>query len=388
MLPTLPRTAVVLGALPGWVAGLRAAGVAVVQPGTPADLVVTTPVLAGQAAALGTPYVLVEGAVRRVPGMASRRYLALPDAGSPRFVIDPAQRHAAAYAGSLLPRLAKVAGPVLRAGVPLPGRVPSVTVGAREPGRPAVLSAAAALGAEPDGEWFLALGAGGVRRRAVFYVFPPGARRPAQVVKLGRVAGETAAFDRDERGLALARAAGPVVADKAPRLLGRGEAGGLPLSVETALPGRPMTKAIAEDVVGWLRAVARATAGPGPSVFRHGDVFPGNVVVDGTAFGLVDWEHADPAGTPLADLLFFAAHVAPLDSPTVRRWVREAARDLELGREQVRELAARTWRDHGERARASRLAREAATGEPVEPYLPERLADEWANGRAESWQPW
>ena len=404
MLPALPRRAVVLGGLTEWADGLAAAGVDVVPAGSVADLVVAPAGLARDAESLGVPQVLVEGAVRPLRTIASRRLLTLPTVAAPQFVVDPRQRHAAAYAGALLPRWPHVARPVLRAGVPVP--TPSVTVGARSPARPAVLAAAAAFGAESTGEWFLALGSGGVRRRAVFYVFPPGARVPTQVVKLGRVAGDDAAFARDERGLRLAEAAGLVVAAKAPRLLGRGAVAGLPVSVETALPGRRLgrSEVDVDRVVAWLRDVARATARPGaggvPTVFRHGDLFPGNVVVDGASFGLVDWEHADAAGAPLADLLFFAAHVVddPVgtfagrtrDSARFARWVGDAAGDLGLTRAQAVALAARTWREHGDRARAARLAREAATGAAVPPYLPERLATAWLThpSLGERWRPW
>lgn len=390
VLPVAPRRAVVLGGLTAWESGLAAAGVEVVPAGSVADLAVAPPTLARDAASLGIPCVLVDGRVS-LP-MPSRRYVTLPRRTAPQYVVDPLQRTASAYAGSLLPRFDRAARYALRPGLLLP----AVTVGARRPGRPYVLTAAAELGAV-HGEWFLALGSGGVRRRGVFYVFPPGAAAPAQVVKLGRLPGNAEAFDRDERGLALALAAGGVVADKAPRLLGRGTAGGLPVSVETALPGGRLRNAADEErVAQWLRAVARATFREG-RVFRHGDVFPGNVVVSGDGFGLVDWEHADPAGLPLADLLFFAAHVVadPVavfahGDPRVARWLREAAGDLGLDGAAVVDLARRTWQEHGDRARAARLAREAATGQRVEPYLPEVVADAWATHPAlgAAWRPW
>jgi hypothetical protein len=402
VLPALPRRAVVLGGLADWCEGLEAAGVSVVPAGAVADLVVAPAVLARDAASLGVGTVLVDGAVRSLPGMASRRILTLPRTNAPQYVVDPAQRAAAAYAGSLLPRFSRVAPAVLGAGVRMP--LAAVTVGARVPGRPAVLAAAAAFGAERGGEWFLALGSGGVRRRAVFYVFAPGSRAPSQVVKFGRVAGEYGAFDRDERGLALALSAGAVVADKAPRLVGRGDACGLPASVETALPGAGLAPSVAaaEPVVTWLRAVARATVSRGqdgePRVFRHGDVFPGNVVVTGEGFRLVDWEHAEPAGLPLADLLFLAAHVVDGDpveafatgSPVLARWLREAAGDLGLTGDQVVDIAWRTWEAHGGRARAARVLRESLTAQTVPPYPAERVADAWtSDGRlGRHWRPW
>ncbi len=398
VLPALPRRAVVLGGLREWAAVLDAAGVAVVPAGSVADLVVAPPFLARDAASLGVPCVLVDGPLRALPAMPSRKLLTLPRSNAPQFVIDPRQRRAAAYAGGLLPRFSSVARPLLGAGV-VPPSLSSVTVGARRPGRPEVLAAAASFGAASSGEWFLALGSGGVRRRAVFYVFPPDEAAPAQVVKFARVPGAQEAFDRDERGLRLALAAGAVVADRAPRLLGRGDAAGLPASVETALPGQRLGRQpeVYEDVVRWLRSVARATVQDG-RVFRHGDVFPGNVVVSGSSFGLVDWEHAEAAGDPLADLLFFAAHVADGDpveafaagSPVLARWLRDAAGDLGLSGEQVRDIAARTWAAHGARARAAREAREAATGQAVTPYLPEVMASAWVSDPrlGDQWRPW
>ena len=368
MLPRAPRRAVVLGGLDSWAGGLAAAGIAVVDAGRVADLVVAPPSLWREASSLGVATVLLDG--RGSLPMPYRRYVCVPRRVAPRWVLDPKQRAATRWARSAMPARDRAAS----------HRGPVVTVGALSPGRPYVLTAAGIS----DGEWCLALGAGGVRRRAVFYVFPPFAHEPDRVVKAGRLPGNAESFDRDERGLSAALAAGDVVARKAPRLLGRGEAGGTPYSVETALRGR-QGGADPEAVVGWLREVGRATYRDG-RVFRHGDVFPGNVVGSGRDFGLVDWEHADPAGLPLADLLFYAAHVVkdPAGDARLRRWVREAADDLGLSAETVAANAAETWRVHGERARAARLSREAATGQTVEPYLPEVVARSWPD----DWRPW
>jgi hypothetical protein len=279
---------------------------------------------------------------------------------------------------------------------PLPrlGAGPAVTLGARHPGPPALLAAAAReLGAVAADEWCLLLGSGGVRKRAAFLLFAD-AGRTQQVVKFTRQPGNTEAFDREEQALRQALAAGPAVADRAPRLLARGELAGVPASVETAMPGvplrllrRPERLAVAEDVAHWLGTVGR---------FQHGDLTGDNVLVDGGRFGLVDWEHARADGLPLADLLFFAAHVLPgrgdpvalflgrsPESPRLFRWVQATG----LSRADAGRYAAQAWQEYGERARASRLAREQLTGAAVPPYLPEQVATAWRTdpGLGEGW---
>jgi aminoglycoside phosphotransferase (APT) family kinase protein len=148
--------------------------------------------------------------------------------------------------------------------------------------------------------------------------------------------------------LGVAAAAGGTVGARAPRLLGRFTLEGLQASLETATPGtrllalltgaapRAEKLAAVERVAGWIEAVARETRGPEtaldmelarlagavvprwpvpadladrlrsvPSVVEHGDLWPDNVVIDGTSFGLLDWEGARLAGLPLWDLLYF-----------------------------------------------------------------------------------
>jgi aminoglycoside phosphotransferase (APT) family kinase protein len=73
-------------------------------------------------------------------------------------------------------------------------------------------------------------------------------------------------------------------------------------AVSAALPDR--ATAIAD--------LARAVSDPVqtlPSVLRHGDLWAGNLLVDraGRLCGLVDWDAADPAAAPGADLLQLVA---------------------------------------------------------------------------------
>jgi hypothetical protein len=171
------------------------------------------------------------------------------------------------------------------------------------------------------------------------------------VIKFARVPGYAAPFERDERGLRLAEAAGPAVTAHAPRLLGRFEVDGLAASVEQAAPGRRLTALLQgpaprpaklraiEAVAGWLVELGRATAAAGPDleperrrlerevlpawaaagvpgdlvarvpavpgVLQHNDVGCWNVIVDGERFVAVDWESARWPGLPLWDLLYF-----------------------------------------------------------------------------------
>ena len=93
------------------------------------------------------------------------------------------------------------------------------------------------LGVLGDGGWFFTPGRSDVLSRNAFHVFAtPVATRPAWTVKFSRIPGRPEAFDRDQRGLELARLAGERVPSHAPRLLGRLEMDGLHASVETVRP--------------------------------------------------------------------------------------------------------------------------------------------------------
>lgn len=62
------------------------------------------------------------------------------------------------------------------------------------------------------------------------------------------------------------------------------------------------------------RDAARFDGLPVPVTSRHGDLWPGNVLVRGRAVGVVDWEHYRDASDPLRDLWFLlltCAHAYP-----------------------------------------------------------------------------
>jgi Phosphotransferase enzyme family len=130
-----------------------------------------------------------------------------------------------------------------------------------------------------------------------------------------------------------------------PRLIGSGELLGVGWSTETVLGGAPVRRlspALIGDLVGWSAALPSAAsplpaveerfavlaaafprwgASLGaaleratllgrelPGVVEHGDLWAGNLLVDGGRLrGVVDWDNWHPAGTPGADLLHLFA---------------------------------------------------------------------------------
>ena len=130
------------------------------------------------------------------------------------------------------------------------------------------MAAAAGLGLDPAGDWFVMLGRHHVRSRSAFHVFAPGGSTPAWVVKFGRLAAARDRFDRETRGLEIAAQVGAVAAGHAPRPLGRFEVDGLPASLETAAVGDPLDAHLAarrpraaklatiESIADWLLTVA------------------------------------------------------------------------------------------------------------------------------------
>ena len=296
------------------------------------------------------------GGRRKLRGRGGlRRFVTVPGPSEPQLVVPVDRRHVARYAIStwtapvsparrLRNELARLAATF---GV-FPDLPRSLTVAA-PPGPPFAVAAASPLGVPKDADWFLTLGQGDALTRAAFQLFAPGAAEPSWVLKLSRVPGYAAPFDRDERGLGLAAAAGREAAAHAPRLLGRFEAAGLPCSLETAAAGRRLTfllqgaarrdeKLRAIDAVAtWTLAVARETAAPPetlaeerarleravlpqwpgvpadlvarlpslPAVLQHNDLGCWNVVVGRHGFTAVDWESARAHGLPLWDLLYF-----------------------------------------------------------------------------------
>ena len=241
-------------------------------------------------------------------------------------------------------------------GVQLPRTM--ATLASRSTSPPWPVAAAPALGVPSEVEWLFVPGTGDDLQRAVFHIFRPGATTPEWVLKLSRVAENNASFDADEAGLRLATCAGPYVAARAPRLLGRLDLDGLPASLESAAPGRPLNEylaasghtrakrsaigAIAEWVIGVgvetsgaagslaaersrltrLSATASAAVAalpPVPGVLAHHDLGAWNIVVtaDGSEFTVLDWEAARRPAMPLWDLLYFLTDaLLALDGPS------------------------------------------------------------------------
>jgi hypothetical protein len=342
------------------------------------DLVVASD--AAAAVATGAPMALVEGRgahqiLERVYP-AVDRYLPIPSLAAPHLILPLSHPHAADYAvrtwsvprglrGRMRNRVARW---LLGRGA-LPELRPVVTAAVVRPGSPFMVRATHPLGVPEQCEWFLTLGSGDPLTRGVFHLFPPGGDEPGWALKFARVPGYAEPFDRDERGLAVARAAGGVVARHAPRLLGRLEVAGLAAGVETAAVGARLTHLLQstlpraekvraiDAVAGWTIEAALATrtsserldrerrrleeevlprwsdlAAPGdlvqrvdpvPAVLQHNDLGSWNVISrSSTEFVAVDWESARAEGLPLWDLVYFLTDaITHLDgaSPVERR---------------------------------------------------------------------
>jgi hypothetical protein len=351
LLPRPPRTAFVAPGLESWRDGLAQAGVELVEGR--ADLAVVRaqdPLPEAEAIV-----VMGRGGRRALRGRGpTRRYAALPEPRAPHVIVPVDRPAVASYMirnwtvpeSALLRRRNDLARLAIALGAfPELGR--SLAVAAPE-GPPFVVAAATELGVPGDASWFLTLGEGDALTRAVFQLFGPDEREPEWVLKLSRVRGYNAPFERDERGLRLAAEAGGVVAAHAPRLLDRFEADGLPCSLESAAAGRRLTNLLqrrgsrrdklraVEAVAGWALRAAETTAAPAgalederrrlerdvlprypqvapdivsrlpplPAVLQHNDLGCWNVVVGRRGFTVVDWESARRHGFPLWDLLY------------------------------------------------------------------------------------
>ena len=363
-LPRPVRSAVVLGELEGWTEPLAAAGIEVTTSEgsghTSCDLVVAPADLASAAFAVGAPMVIVQGTDAsghaRGAGMSARRLLALPRVHEPVAFISLPEPPVARYAlrEMFVPtrRWKQVRNwtvlPAISRGL-VPARA-QVTVAARTGGPPFLIEAARRLGAPADAAWLLSPGQGDMLARGAFHLFPAGQNHPSHVIKFSRVPGRSEHFDRDEQGLAVAAAGGPVVAQHAPQLLGRMEEAGVHASVETAARGRLLTGFLVsdrraqdrldaiEEIADWLVRVAVETASepPGirpeldrltrdvipawqhagatpelldgldrlPAVLQHNDLGTWNIVIAPGGFTAVDWESARRHGLPLWDLWY------------------------------------------------------------------------------------
>jgi hypothetical protein len=195
---------------------------------------------------------------------------------------------------------------------------------------------------------------GSALRRNAFVLFAPGSSEPDYALKFSRVPELTLQFEREERGLAVARGAGASIASVAPTHMGRVEVRGHHASLETAARGVRLATLLrgpleleaklraVEQVVAWLERVARHTASPPatlvaerdriarevmpeytehvapdlvdqippiPSVFCHNDPSEENIVLGPAGLTLLDWEWAQRHGLPLADLVYFGIGV-------------------------------------------------------------------------------
>jgi hypothetical protein len=340
-----------LGSLDDWHSALSKVGIAVVEDDV--DLVVCEPRHAKRAAGLGAPSVLVLGSSRRSlrrAGYVTTTVLVRPGPSGPRLYV-PVDSSAAVRAALLarspgrnaVKRLATaLVVTALRAGLPLPG---AMTFAGRTRAMPRLV--ASALGPEFDREWYLVTGEGDDLQRLVWFCFE-GGDEPAHVVKFSRVAGNEEAFDRESDALRALEALPPEIRRHAPSFEGRSTVDGLPVTVETAVPGGPLhveletgrdcsgvVAAIADWIVDvgdatkrepaalapelerlerevlprWARAGAPSSLARGlpalPAVLQHNDIGCWNVHVRGDDFAVIDWESSRRAALPLWDLLYF-----------------------------------------------------------------------------------
>lgn len=366
-LPRLPRKVAVLGDPPGWLNDLRELDIEATRDAdADVDAVVATDDFVERALRANAGAVLVDGTSAsrrrlRDAGLKTRQLLPLPVSGSPLLFVDLGARRAARYGidngivhtepwriwrNRLAALLARAGALPVRAGV---------SVGTRSADVPALLRSVHEHGVDASGGWIMFVSAGSVVRRNAFTLFPRGASRPSHVLKFARVPGLASQFERDERGAALARQAGGVVAARAPAFLARFNIDGYEASLETAAVGgklanllrqpgsRSRKLKVVEAVAQWLVQVARETAtqpaaltpelrrlestvipewasagGPTsipdalasvPAAFQHNDVAEDNIVVDDGEFTVLDWEWAQEHGLPLGDLVYFAVHV-------------------------------------------------------------------------------
>lgn len=358
LLPRTPRSAAIIGGLPGWPEGLEQAGV---EPAPPerADLVVAPASAVKEALALDPELLLLEGGrpLRRLraSGRATSSALSLPDRQRPELLLPVGHGAAVRYAverwrpgagWAARTRNATARELVARGGVP-PGR-PLTVVASRGGGLPFVVAPALDLLRTRRVRLFCSFGPWAHPfSRGAFFLFPDDAREPACVVKFARLPDRPDLFDGDERGLRLAERLGGSVSAHAPRLLGRYEVDGTFASVETAATGERLAAAlvrttshtVVDRIAGWIVDVARGTAAPPETlaperrrlatevvprwadegataalveelppvaaVFRHADLWADNLFVRDDSFVAVDWESAQEHGPPLWDLLYF-----------------------------------------------------------------------------------
>ncbi|HEX6584377.1 MAG TPA: phosphotransferase [Thermoleophilaceae bacterium] len=364
-LPRKPAAARLYGELPGWRTDLLERGIEVAADGAP-ELAVASAERSRDALASGAPNVIVDasrsaaGTLRRT-GLRVRRLLPIPIHGSPALYLNLDQRAAARYGiasrgtttGQWRLVRDRLASAAAASGI-LARAVPAVAVGTRSDGVPALLHAASELGVPDRASWNMVVSPGSAMRRNAFLIFAPGSKVPDFALKFSRVPELTIQFEREERGVAVARAIGGSVASAAPTYMGRVEVQGHHGALESAArgvrlatllrgPAEVETKLRAvEQMVAWLERVSRETASPPatlsperdriarevlpqyadqvdagfadqippiPSVFCHNDPSEENVVLGSHGLTVLDWEWAQSHGLPLADLVYFGTGV-------------------------------------------------------------------------------
>lgn len=435
LLPHPVTRAAVLPGATGWHEELERAGIEVVPDrGDQLDLAVAPAERASEAHALDPAAVIVEGRRPRLPRGVS--FLPLPAHDEPLVFVplgNPAPARYAisqwAFADSAWKRARNRVLGTLAARDLFPPLRPLVTVSA--PRQPPFLVQAAYENGVPAGALPLLLaGQGDDYSRGAFLLFEPGAAEPGWALKFGRLPVELGSFEREERGLRLAQAAGVVVSAHAPRHVGRWEAAGLSCALETAATGKPLQtllqtapdegQRLTELVCSWLVGVATSTAEIGaalrpelerldrevlpawklapdaasrlsdvPGIFQHNDLGSWNILFSDERFTVLDWEGYVAHGLPFWDLWYFladaAAHLDGVESqagrpdhfqhlflgeaassPLLFRWTRRLAEALDVKPAAVGGIATLCWLHHG--LAGDRRAAEASAG-PVEPYV-------------------
>jgi len=264
-------------------------------------------------------------------------------------------------------------------------------------------------------DWYLQFGTGDALQRAVFVLFAPEERQPTWVVKFSRAPGRDGPFEREEQAAHLLGQHAPRAARRAARQLDRWSSDGLPVSLEEAGRGRPLHMVLGDrrrsrrarltlvdDVADWAVALGHESMVPAgahdafrrveadlpppspasalepwmhdglrhvPGVLAHHDLGPWNILSDGRAFTVIDWESVAYPSLPLWDVLYFlTAALSVVDasphqptpatalgllrgaspgSPMLFAWLARAARALDVPPSLVGPLATLCWLHHG-----------------------------------------
>jgi hypothetical protein len=334
------------------------------------DLVVAPSGLIDDAIASGAEMLIIEGGdVRKAlnaSGFHARRYVPLPNADEPQLFV-PLGSTVARYA--LRSRMTAwkrwkrvrnlIAGECLSRGL-LPPMHPLVTVAAREPGHPFLVTEATTLGVPSNADWILICGEGDILARATFLIFQRGRSVPGWALKFKRLRGADERVEIERRGLQLARNGGETVAGHVPRFFGRIEHAGFVASLESAAEGQLLNDyllstvskrsklKVIDYVVSWLVEIARTTSAspdfleperarllrdvvpywsdlgasadlvqelpPLRAVCQHNDLGTWNILVQSSNFTVLDWEAARSHGLPVWDALYFLSDaIAHLD---------------------------------------------------------------------------